>query len=190
VGLRRGLIGVEVATRKGVGMSPVPAPAGAVLWSEYLGALVADQAERAAFAARVTNGSAFVPAMGQKWVVVSLTQQRATAYEHMKQAFTDLISSGSREKDVSTRGVFAINRRIANETMDSSTLGYPVGHPKHYRLENVLYTQYYNGAEALHYAWWHNNFGSPMSYGCINMRLATAKWFWEWASFGTPVIVV
>jgi lipoprotein-anchoring transpeptidase ErfK/SrfK len=29
-----------------------------------------------------------------------------------------------------------------------------------------------------------------MSYGCINMRLNTAKWFWDWATFGTPVIVV
>jgi len=74
--------------------------------------------------------------------------------------------------------------------MDSTTIGYPKGHAKYYRLENVLYTQYYNGGEALHYAWWHNSFGQPMSYGCINMRLTTAKYFWDWSSIGTPVIVV
>ncbi len=86
--------------------------------------------------------------------------------------------------------MYAINRRVANEIMDSTTIGYPKGHPKYYRLENVLHTQYFNGGEALHYAWWHNNFGTPMSYGCVNLRLNSAKWFWDWATFGTPVVVV
>jgi lipoprotein-anchoring transpeptidase ErfK/SrfK len=42
---------------------------------------------------------------------------------------------------------------------------------------------------ALHYAWWHHNFGHAMSYGCVNLRLATAKWFWDWATIGTRVVV-
>jgi lipoprotein-anchoring transpeptidase ErfK/SrfK len=189
-GLRRGLVGEEIAKQRGVLMSPVPLPAGAATWREYLGALAVDEADRRAFAARVTNNAPFVPGFGQKWVLVNLTQQRAYAYEHVRQVFTDTISSGRSDKGLSTRGVFAINRRIANEVMDSTTIGYPKGHPKYYRLENVLWTQYYNGAEALHYAWWHSNFGQPMSYGCINMRLNTAKYFWDWAPMGTPVIVV
>ena len=48
------------------------------------------------------------------------------------------------------------------------------------------WAQYFDySGEALHYAWWHNNFGSPMSYGCVNLRLTTAKWFWDWATMGT-----
>ena len=188
-GLRRGLIGEEIAQQRGVATAPVTQPAGSTTWREYLGALAADEAERRAFAARMTNNAPFVPAFGQRWVLVNLTQQRAYAFEHVRQVFTDVISSGRSDKGLSTRGVFAINRRIPNETMDSTTIGYPKGHPKYYRLENVLYTQYYNGGEALHYAWWHSNFGQPMSYGCINMRLTTARWFWDWASLGTPVIV-
>ena len=189
-GLRRGLIGEEIGTARGVPMNPVIQPAASVTWREYLGALVADEAERRAFAARVTNNAPFVPGFGQKWVLVNLNQQRAYAYEHVRQIFTDLISSGRSDKGLSTRGVFSINRRIANEIMDSTSIGYPKGHAKYYRLENVLYTQYYNGGEALHYAWWHANFGQPMSYGCINMRLTTARWFWDWATIGTPVVVV
>jgi hypothetical protein len=188
-GLRRGLLGQEVAAQRGVGVSPVARPSGAVLWSEYLGALAEDEADRRALAARVTLNAPFVPAFGQRWIVVNLAQQRVTAFEHTKQVFTDLISSGRTDKGLSTKGVFAINKRVANETMDSTTIGYPLGHPKYYKLENVLYTQYYNGGEALHYAWWHNSFGTPQSYGCINMRLATAKWFWDWATVGSPVIV-
>ncbi|MGH2355385.1 MAG: L,D-transpeptidase, partial [Chloroflexota bacterium] len=87
-------------------------------------------------------------------------------------------------------GVFAIQQRIYNETMDSRSIGIPPGHPDFYRLENVLYTQYYtNRGHAIHYAWWHNNFGHPMSHGCVNLRLSTARWFWNWAGIGTTVIV-
>ena len=189
-GLRRGLVGEEIASQRGVPMDAVAQPDGSTTWREYLGALIADEQERRAFAARVTNNAPFVPGFGQRWVLVNLNQQRVYAYEHVRQVFTDLISSGRRDKGLSTRGVFSINRRIANETMDSTTIGYPKGHAKYYRLENVLYTQYYNGGEALHYAWWHGNFGQPMSYGCINMRLTTARYFWDWAGIGTPVIVV
>lgn len=189
-GTRLGLLGSELASAKGIATDPVPAPTGATRWSDYVAAATADEADRRAFAAKVTSGSTFVPSFGQKWVVVNLSQQRVTAYEHTKQVFTDLCSSGAPDKGLSTKGVFAIARRVANETMDSTTIGYPKGSPKYYHLENVLYTQYYNGGEALHYAWWHNNFGRPMSYGCINLRLATAKWFWDWATVGTPVIVV
>jgi hypothetical protein len=189
-GVRRGLLGEEVAGARGLSQGRAPQPPGAVTFGDYLGALAVDAEERRAFAARATGNAAFMPAYGQKWVVVNLNQQRVYAYEHARQVFTDLISSGRSDKGLSTRGTFAINRRVANETMDSTTIGYPKGHPKYYRLENVLYTQYYNGGEALHYAWWHNNFGSPQSYGCINMRLSTARWFWDWASMGTPVIVV
>ena len=108
----------------------------------------------------------------------------------MRTVFTDLCSTGRADKGLTTRGLYAIQRRIPNEIMDSTTIGYPKGHPKYYRLENVLYTQYFNGGEALHYAWWHSNFGNPMSYGCVNLRLNTAKWFWDWANFGTRVLVV
>jgi hypothetical protein len=188
-GLRLGLLGSELAGLRGVDTSRVPQPADATPWSAIVQALIADEAERRALGAAVSGGLGFVPEFGEKWIHVSIARQRVTAYEHTKPVFTDLISSGAAYKGESSRGIFAIFRRVANETMDSTTIGYPRGHPKYYRLENVLYTQYYNGGEAIHYAWWHNNFGTPMSYGCINMRLSTAKWFWDWASIGTRVVV-
>jgi hypothetical protein len=189
-GTRLGLLGSELAAQRRIDTQPVPAPAGMVTWDEYIAASQADLQDRRAFGTSVTGALGFVPGYGERWVVVSTARQRVTAYEHTRQVFSDLCSTGAAHKGTSSHGIFAINRRVANEVMDSTTIGYPRGHPKYYRLENVLYTQYYNGGEALHYAWWHNNFGSPMSYGCINLRLATARWFWDWASFGTRVVVV
>jgi lipoprotein-anchoring transpeptidase ErfK/SrfK len=159
-------------------------------WSQVVAALVADEAARRALGASASGNQGFVPEFGEKWIAVSLPKQNVTAYEHTKAVFTDLVSTGDTAKGLTGRGVFAIWRRVENETMDSTSIGIPKGDPKYYHLENVLYTQYFdNSGEALHYAWWHNNFGHPMSYGCVNLRLATAKWFWDWASIGTRVVV-
>ena len=35
---------------------------------------------------------------------------------------------------------------------------------------------------AFHGTYWHDNFGSPMSHGCINMRNSEAKWLFRWTS--------
>ena len=35
---------------------------------------------------------------------------------------------------------------------------------------------------AFHGTYWHDNFGSPMSHGCINMRNEEAKWLFRWTS--------
>ena len=40
-------------------------------------------------------------------------------------------------------------------------------------------------AEALHGAYWHNNFGNRMSHGCINLPLDMAHFLYGWAPLGT-----
>ena len=42
---------------------------------------------------------------------------------------------------------------------------------------------------ALHGAFWHNNFGTPMSHGCINLRTDQAEFLYNWADVGTDVYV-
>jgi lipoprotein-anchoring transpeptidase ErfK/SrfK len=49
---------------------------------------------------------------------------------------------------------------------------------------------YFNyDAEALHGAYWHNNFGTPMSHGCVNLPLDMATFLFNWAPLGTMVWV-
>ena len=90
-------------------------------------------------------------------------------------------------------GEYSIIRRVANETMDSSTLGIPVDSPDGYYLEDVLYTQYFtDDGVAIHYNYWSDPeaFGtSPESRGCIGMQLEDAEFFWDFGSIGTPVTV-
>ncbi len=87
-------------------------------------------------------------------------------------------------------GVFSIQRRVPNETMDSMTLGIPHDSPYGYLVKNVLYTQYFtpDGA-SLHDNYWSSNIGGAGSHGCLGLSLSDSKWLWDWARIGVPVIV-
>lgn len=87
-------------------------------------------------------------------------------------------------------GTWSIVRRVANETMDSTTVGIPRNGPGGYYLKNVLYTQYFRGTgESLHYNWWSSAWGLPGSHGCLGLSLADSRWLWDWADVGTPVSI-
>jgi lipoprotein-anchoring transpeptidase ErfK/SrfK len=59
----------------------------------------------------------------------------------------------------------------------------------YYDLPNVPYTMYFynnsiskTGGYSLHGAYWHNNFGHPMSHGCVNMRIEDAQKLFYWTN--------
>jgi lipoprotein-anchoring transpeptidase ErfK/SrfK len=58
-----------------------------------------------------------------------------------------------------------------------------------YFFEDVPYTMYFHEDYGIHGTYWHNNFGSPMSHGCVNLAIRDAAWLFEFASVGTLVYV-
>lgn len=58
-----------------------------------------------------------------------------------------------------------------------------------YDLPGVPWVMYFYRGYALHGTYWHNNFGHPMSHGCVNLRTPEAEWLYEWAPIGTTVTV-
>jgi lipoprotein-anchoring transpeptidase ErfK/SrfK len=51
-----------------------------------------------------------------------------------------------------------------------------------YELPGVPWTCFFTSqGHAFHGTYWHQNFGTPMSHGCINMRTEEAKWLFRWA---------
>jgi lipoprotein-anchoring transpeptidase ErfK/SrfK len=58
-----------------------------------------------------------------------------------------------------------------------------------YYLPNVQWIMYFYSGYAIHGTYWHNNFGQPMSHGCVNLPNNEALWFYQWAPTGTPVLV-
>lgn len=120
-----------------------------------------------------------------KWIDIHLTQQLLTAYEGQRAIRTVVITSGKPGWETPA-GLYKINTRVANETMDSGA----IGAEEFYKLEDVLFTQYFTDkGHALHFAWWKTEatIGRPGSHGCINLLLDEARFLWEWADIGTTV---
>lgn len=142
--------------------------------------------------------AAFLPAggtasaqVGGRWVEVDTGSGVAMAIEDGAVVYTALVTVGSGNWPT-PKGSFTINRRVANETMNSATIGIPLGTPGSYYLPGVLYTQYFYGGVALHYNYWSppEAFGSAAgSHGCVGMTLEDSWFFWNFANIGTPVIV-
>ncbi len=51
-----------------------------------------------------------------------------------------------------------------------------------YYLRNVPYVMYFYASYAIHGTYWHNNFGQPMSHGCVNLKNEDAAWLFKWAA--------
>jgi lipoprotein-anchoring transpeptidase ErfK/SrfK len=58
-----------------------------------------------------------------------------------------------------------------------------------YDVPNVPHAMFYQGNYGIHGAYWHKRFGTPVSHGCVNLAPKHAKWLFEWASVGTPVVI-
>ena len=52
----------------------------------------------------------------------------------------------------------------------------------YYYLPNVPYTMFFYKDYGIHGAYWHDNFGHPMSHGCVNMRIDDAEKLFYWAN--------
>ena len=119
---------------------------------------------------------------GEKWIDVDLSEQLLVAYEGDTPVFSTLISSGLPQFPTVV-GQFNVWLRYETQTMNGYALGYD------YYLENVPYVMYFFEDYAIHGAYWHNNFGTPMSHGCVNASPAAAQWLFNWSEYGTLVNV-
>lgn len=113
-----------------------------------------------------------------KWIEVILSQQRLNAWQNGRIVMSSLISSGTRAHPT-RRGTFKIYVKYRATRMRGPG----------YNLPGVPYTMYYSGSYAVHGAYWHNNFGHPMSHGCVNLPVAFAGRLYAWAPKGTTVVV-
>ena len=131
-------------------------------------------------------------AMSGRVIDVDLSYQTATAYEDGVPIYTAYVSTGSADWPTPA-GTFYIMNRVGSETMDSSTIGIPNDAPGGYYVTDVAYTQYFTEAgNALHANYWADPsvFGAVgTSHGCVGMTTGDAAFFWDFADYGTPVVI-
>ena len=131
--------------------------------------------------------SSDVPA-NEKRIEISLRGQSLTAIEGSKIVLRTSISSGIQNTgfgDLPTEtptGTFNIFSKLPTKYMGDNRLTDTLGDRF---LPGVPWTMFFaEGGYALHGAYWHNNFGAPMSRGCVNIRPDVAQWLYRWT---TPV---
>jgi lipoprotein-anchoring transpeptidase ErfK/SrfK len=116
--------------------------------------------------------------LSKGWIDVDLSEQRVRAYEGTELVRTFVVSTGTAAHPTLT-GQYRVYIKLTSTAMAG---------PGYY-LPGVPYTMYYYRGYALHGTYWHNNFGVPMSHGCINLMTPEAEWLFNFSSLGTLVNV-
>lgn len=135
---------------------------------------------------------------GHKRIVVSVSEQKMYVYQGDTLVLETYVSTGL-EPNETEIGFFHVRIKYLSQTMEGFedgsgeviSLGGGGEEGTHWAVEDVPHIMYFNyEAEAIHGAYWHNNFGSRMSHGCVNLPLDIATFVWEFSPLGTPVTVV
>lgn len=115
---------------------------------------------------------------GERWIDVNLSEQRVYAYEGDVVVNSFVVSTGVAQTPTVT-GKYKIYVKVPVQDMSG---------PGYY-LRDVPWVMFFYDDYGLHGTYWHNNFGTPMSRGCVNLTIGDAAWLFNWASVGTVVNV-
>lgn len=116
-----------------------------------------------------------------RWIEIDLSKQRMYLHENGKVVASHLVSTGKSSTPTHT-GTYRVRAKVRIQNMGCT--------PRFdYCTKDVPWVMYFNGDQAVHGAYWHNNFGRVMSHGCVNLPVKTAKRVFEWSKVGTIVWV-
>ena len=112
-----------------------------------------------------------------KWIDVNLTAQTLTAYAGDQAVLHTKVSTGTRYTPTVV-GTYRVYSKYVSTHMSGPG----------YSVPNVPHVMFFYRGYSIHGTYWHSNFGTPMSHGCVNMPQADAKWLFEWVPVGTKVV--
>lgn len=112
------------------------------------------------------------------WIEINLSKQTLYAYRSNQIINAFLVSTGT-SRYATVTGIYKIYAKYPACTMTGPN----------YHLTDVPYSMFFHKGYAIHGTYWHSNFGTPMSHGCVNMRTEEAAWIYQNAPVGTYVFV-
>ncbi len=135
-------------------------------------------------------------AADERWIDVGLAKGTLTLFEGTTGVFSTLMSPGAGGTTPSAAmhvdellraaltplGSFriAIKHRAAQMTSEASP------EPDKFWIADVPHAQYFRTPYAIHTAYWHEDFGSPKSGGCVNLSPEDAKRVFDWTEPALP----
>ncbi len=133
---------------------------------------------------RIKRAPAWASA-GRKWIDVSILSQTLVAYEGAKPVYVTLVSTGAdglgdpKKTHSTVQGTFLIHTKHISVTMDGEN-------GEEFDFRDVPFVQYFTEGFALHAAYWHDDFGTPRSHGCVNLAPVDAAWLFNWTTPEVP----
>ncbi len=134
------------------------------------------------------------PEVSDKRIKISLKDETLTAFENGQAVFACRVSTGAKEGDTKPGEYVVERKRPVRHMAPMEGNGYD--------LPGVPWVCFISWTGvSIHGTYWHNNFGYPMSHGCINLPSPSAKWVYRWTlpevpyetqsvkENGTPVII-
>lgn len=124
------------------------------------------------------------PEASDKSIEVDINRQTLTCYEGNTEAYFCRISSGAKfdmygnlvDAWATPLGQHIITRKFISLQMAGGSTG------AGYDLPGIAWTSIFaTGGVAIHSTFWHNNYGDPVSHGCVNCSPADAKWIFRWS---------
>jgi hypothetical protein len=118
---------------------------------------------------------------GERWIDVDLDSQMLVAFEGDLPVYATLVSSGTKDTPTET-GVYRMWLKASETDMKGLSGEDP------YSVATVPWTQFFSPERglALHTAYWHDQFGTPRSHGCVNLAPRDARWLYFWSDPQVP----
>jgi hypothetical protein len=118
---------------------------------------------------------------GERWIDVDVDDQILVAYEGELPVYATLVSSGGATTPTET-GVYRMWLKESEADMKGLNGEDP------YSVATVPWTQFFSPEKglALHTAYWHDQFGTRRSHGCVNLAPRDARWLYFWSDPQVP----
>lgn len=117
-----------------------------------------------------------------KRIEIDLANQKLYGFEGDTVVHEYLVSTGKWGRTPTGEFTIWVKLRYTRMSGGNKVIG------TYYNLPNVPYTMFFYNEEipkargyGIHGTYWHNNFGHPMSHGCINMRTEDVEKLYAWA---------
>ena len=116
------------------------------------------------------------------WADVNLTTQTVTLMNGATPGSTFILSSGAPSHPTPT-GIFNVYAKVKSQSLSGCADG------DCYYYPDVHWATWFYQDFGFHTAYWHNDFGTPVSHGCLNLHEEDAKAVFDWLSIGDAVDV-
>ena len=117
----------------------------------------------------------------QKKILIDLDSQTVAAYEGDNNVLTARCASGTKGTNTPLGTYYTYHKGPSIHMTDGDDK-----EPGNYDLPGVPWVTFFTGeGHSFHGTYWHNDYGSPRSHGCINLLPQEAKWIYLWTN---PVV--